>query len=414
MMIRGDQHVDDWAEIAVDYLDGQLDHDTRIMVETHLAECPECAARLRRQQYVVSVLQETALDDPPEDLEYRAIGELVFPSPGGRPVAQPAEAKRLYRTPRWYRTVRAWIPATVAVCALLAAVVGYGIAKSNSDANLATDSARTGGTAAAATTAAPSALSEAAGTGSPQDMTTAAPATTTTAGASTLAGAQPNVTFVVTQDPKAMIRALNDAETPVYVAFHAPIDTTGGEPATGTTAAGSETTAPPSGTDTTTAAKTDSTADGGTGTTGPVDGGDITKATLSSDQATALADAIKQFTGLDPLDRTLWISGPTYAVFLPRKDADDLVDLVRSISSTYGLSVTLEGGPPAQAQDVSARLLDQKKMFPVLEANRALQPSTWNYDFTTSTLAPPGQSESLGSTPDADGSHVVLIIWISE
>ena len=99
MMIRGDQHVDDWAEVAVDYLDGRLDPETRLAVESHLAGCPDCAARLRRQQSVVRFLQETALDDPPEDLEYRAIGEMVFPSPGGQPLARPGAVQKLARTP---------------------------------------------------------------------------------------------------------------------------------------------------------------------------------------------------------------------------------------------------------------------------------------------------------------------------
>ncbi len=42
---------------------------------------PSAPSRLRRQQYVVTVLQEAVLADPPEDLEYRSIGELIFPSP---------------------------------------------------------------------------------------------------------------------------------------------------------------------------------------------------------------------------------------------------------------------------------------------------------------------------------------------
>jgi len=94
MIIRGDQHVDDWAEIAVDYLDGQLDHDTRTAVEAHLSGCPDCATRLRRQQYVVSFLQETALDDSPEDLEYRSIGQIIFPSPGEQPVINRSRRRR--------------------------------------------------------------------------------------------------------------------------------------------------------------------------------------------------------------------------------------------------------------------------------------------------------------------------------
>jgi anti-sigma factor RsiW len=73
MMFRGDQHVDDWAEVAVDYLDGRLDEPTKLAVEDHLSGCPDCAARLRRQQYVVSFVQDTVLDEPPED---RSTGPL--------------------------------------------------------------------------------------------------------------------------------------------------------------------------------------------------------------------------------------------------------------------------------------------------------------------------------------------------
>jgi len=149
-MFRGDQHVDDWPEFAVDYLDGQLDQETRMAVERHLSTCPDCTARLHRQQSVVKLLQETPLYDPPEDLEYRAIGELVFPSPGGQPVGRPAELDKPYRTPKWQRTLRTWLPASVAVVALLAAVVGYGIARSGSGAEVAINSDRAAGPVTAA------------------------------------------------------------------------------------------------------------------------------------------------------------------------------------------------------------------------------------------------------------------------
>jgi anti-sigma factor RsiW len=410
MMIRGDQHVDDWAEVAVDYLDGQLDQDTRLAVEAHLSGCPDCAARLRKQQYVVRFLQESVLDDPPQDLEYRSMGEMIFPSPGGETIARPAEVKKPARTPRWYRELRAWAIPVVAFVALVGAVVGYSVARSGSDATIATSADRvvagTATTAAAsATTAAPS---EASAAGAIQTMTTAG-ATTTTA----LLTATPSTdatfsTLAATQDPKAMVRALETAQAPSFVSFQTaaatpPVDdqgTTGTLAPTGTTAAdGTETTVP--GTPTTAGAP-DTTIAAGAGTT--------TDGTVSADQAAALLNEIKQFTGLEPVDQSLWLGGPTFAVFLPREDAAELVDLVRSISSSFGLTVSLEGTPPAQDQQASTRLLEHKDSFPVLAAQRALQPSTLNYDFTTSTLGP-GSAKAL---PDGAGTHVIVIIWIAQ
>jgi hypothetical protein len=405
MMIRGDQHLDDWTEIAVDYLDGLLDQDTRLMVEAHLSGCPECAARLGRQQYVVTVLQEAALVDPPENLEYRSIGGLIFPSPGAEPVNRPVEDKKVYRTPRWFRAFRAWIPATVAVCALLAAVVGYGIARSNSGANVASDSLQvaTSIAAGASTTAGAAALGETSPTGPGQSMTTAAPAvTTTTAQAGSVdSSAKTLNTFAPTEDPRAMVSALESAQAPTYVAFRtsAPSVDDGGA-TTDTTVAATDSTAAPATTDTTAAGA-----------------GSATGGTLTAEQASALVDEIKQFTGLDPVERTLWISGPTFAVYLPRQDAAELVDLIRSMSSSFGLTVSLEGAPPSYAETVCAELLQHKGFFPILEAGRSLQPSTWNYDFTTSTLgggSGDGSSPSAESLPDADGSHVLVIIWIAE
>jgi anti-sigma factor RsiW len=409
MMIRGDQHVDDWTEVAVDYLDGQLDQDTRLAVEAHLSGCPECAARLREQQYVVRFLQESVLDDPPQDLEYRSIGELVFPSPGGETVSRPVEIKKPAPAPRWYRELRAWAIPVVAFIALIGAVVGYGIARSGSDANLVTSADRAVGAsptaAASATTAAAS--SEAGLAGAVQTMTTAAGATTTTA----LLTAAPSTdatfsTLAATQDPKAMVRALETAQAPTFVSFRTavatpPVDdqgTTGTGAPTDTTGAGlTETTVPGA---PTTAGAPDTTVAAGAATT--------TGGTVSAEQANALLNEIKQFTGLEPVDQSLWLGGPTFAAFLPREDAAELVDLVRSISSSFGLAVSLEGTPPAQVQEASARLLEHKGSFPVLAAHRALQPSTWSYDFTTSTLGSPK------SLPDEAGTHVIVVIWIAQ
>jgi len=405
MMIRGDQHVDDWAEVGVDYLDGQLDQDARAAVESHLAGCPECAARLRKQQSVVRFLQETPLYDPPEDLEYRAIGEIVFPSPGGQPLARPVEAARPSRTPGWYRTLRAWIPATVAVVALLAAVVGYGIARSGSGPETAANSSRAAGDlttmAASATTAAPEATMA-----GPAATTTSAGATTSTA----LAAGPPAtdaapVTIVATQDRKTMIRAIESAQTPVYVSFRAPIAAPAGDDQSTTTSAAG-------GADTT-ATETQTTAGGATETTAGAPADTMTLPTVSRSQAASIVQQITGFTGLLPLDESLWLDGPTYAAFLPREDAEELVDLVRSIGVSLGLVVRVEGGPPATAKNSPESLLERKKSFVVLAAQRALQPATWGYDFTTSTLAAGSGEQSGTPMPDEAGTHVIVVIWIA-
>jgi anti-sigma factor RsiW len=413
MMFSGDQHVDDWAEVAVDYLDGQLGQQTRLAVEAHLAGCPECAARLRKQQYVVKFLQETILDDPPEDLEYHSIGELVFPSPGGQPLAPPVAAKKPAVKPHRYRLLRPWIPSAIAVVALIAAVVGYNIARSNSNTNVALDSARVATTVTAVAGAATTeAASEATMAGALAPTTTAGAATTTTALASAAPSTDAQVpTFAATSDPKAMVQALQTAQAPTYVSFQTSVaapaagnltDDTG---STYTTAAGATSTtvaSPP----TTAVATPDTT----------VPSGEVTAGTVSTGQAAALLDQIKQFTGLEPVDKSLWLGGPTFAVFLPRNDAAKLVDLIRSMSSSFGLTVSIDAAPPANTQEACAKLLGLKSTFPVLLSHRAGQPSTWGFDFTTSTLGPTGDGTS-GSTkalPDEDGSHVVVVILIAE
>jgi hypothetical protein len=420
MMIRGDQHVDDWADVAVDYLDGQVDHETRMAVEGHLAGCPDCAARLRKQQSVVRFLQETALDDPPEDLEYRAIGELVFPSPGGQPIAPPVEVDKHYRGPRWQRTLRTWMPATVAVIALLATVVAYSVARSNSGTELGTNADRAAGgvttVAASMTTAAPATTGEATMAGPSATSTTAGAATTTMAVATAPPATEPPAATFATQDRKAMIEALQTVETPAYVSFRAPIDTTGSVGSITTTAAGGTETSAPAATDTTSGAATETTAAPSTDTTAAGAGDGQPLGAVSQEQVQSVCEQITGFTGLQLLDQSLWVGGPTYAAFLPRKDAEKLVDLVRSIGASLGLVVRLEGGPPAAAKSSSERLLEMKRLFPVLAAHRALQPATWGYDFTTSTLSPAStdQSGTTSSTPEQTGTYVILVIWVAE
>ncbi len=166
MMFRGDQHVDDWAGVRRRLSRrATRPRDQGGGRDAISAGCPDCTARLHRQQSVVRFLQETPLYDPPEDLEYRR----------HRRVGVPLSRRTAARTPRGpgealshtqvvsarfgpgYRPPSPW-------CALLAAVVGYGIARSGSGPDVR-DQLRTGRRrrsrppAASATTTAPEATS---------------------------------------------------------------------------------------------------------------------------------------------------------------------------------------------------------------------------------------------------------------
>jgi len=141
---------------------------------------------------------------------------------------------------------------------------------------------------------------------------------------------------------------------------------------------------------------------------------------VSAEQAADVAGQLAQFSGLQPLDRQLWLDGPTYAAYLPRIDCEELVDLVRSIGTSLGLTVMLKFDPPEQAGERVARLLAAKARFPVLEASRAPQPAIWGFNFTTSTLAPEtggpetGGQATTTTLPDEGGKHILLIIYIQQ
>jgi anti-sigma factor RsiW len=418
MTIRGDQHIDEWMEVAVDYLDGRVDAATKAAVEEHLVACPKCAERLRSQQTAVHVLQDALLYDPPEDLEYRTLGELVFPSPGGKPVYEPSGPAELPRGSRLARRLRPWVPVGVAVAALLMAVVGYGIVRSGADqAVTGADVAGTFSTEAKATDT-PEART---------DGLSAVPSTTTAEGAATsVAETAPSTTAAVTAvamtaDRKKMIKELESAQAPTYVAFMAQEATVPSDSQATQTTGTPDTTAPATGTETTSAGGTESTV---TETSAAGSGADTAprlSLAVTPEQAAEVVSQMAEFSGLEPLDESLWLDGPTYAVYLPRIDAEELVDLVRSIGASIGLLVVMRDGPPGYAMKAVAKLMEHKKFFPILEAARAPQPATWGFSFTTSTLvdasgAPAGGTgtgETSSTTlPDQSGDHVLLVIYV--
>ncbi len=403
MMSRGDEHdglgrvpvpvlsghVDDWAEMAVDYLDGRLTPEVKAAVQSHIQECPGCAARLHTQHSVVALLQETYLDDTPVDLEDRVLGEILFPS---QPVSTPRVEERKGWSVTWNKRIRPWLPATIAVVALLAAITGYGVVRS-SDNDLSTEGVTTSQNVAAATDQAAETAARketttvgATDTTAAAATTTAAPAGTTETTAAVAAAGAPEPVVIV--DRKTMAVELRDAQAPAFLTFMAaaPEQSDGsGSGEAGTTVTESA---------------------GETSTTG--------SEAVSAEQAEDVASQITTFTGLEPLDASLWLGGPTFAAYLPRNDAEQLVDLVRSIGASVGLVVGLIVGQPAGTAYAGARLLEHKDELCELLADRSLKPSVVNWSFTTSTL-PPSESEQNGTggmAPDEAGTHVLVVIYV--
>ncbi len=434
MMILGDEHkdrgpmsdgvlsghVDDWEELAVDYLDGVLDPQSKAAVETHLRECPACAARLQTQEKLVAFLEDIDYVEPPARLEDRVLGAIVSP------LSSEPEAGRAPRSVApsrwetfWRRKIVPWVPATVGVVAVLAGIIAFGLARDGvQEATVATADSTIAQdvnvkTPAAATTAAPPAAQPGGGgltalgstaqesadapstTAGAAATTTAAP-TETTAGTLVAEGADTTETTAVTvaaaagpddmdagtvQDAETMIADLKAAGEPVCFALEPP------------------------------------------GSSSEGDGG--TNAGDSHDRAgTAMAQQLTAVTGLEPLDDSLWIDGPTFAAYVPRDQAKQLVELLMSVGASFQYGVvftphsqtTYAGGqgPAPGGVDAFARLMERKAEFVELSAYRTPPPAVTKWSYTTSTLVAAGQAgqEAPAQLPDELGTHVLVVIYL--
>jgi hypothetical protein len=405
--MQNDSESRDLRDPAVDRVKGHVDQATREAIEAHLDQCPACASRLGLQRAVCNFLESTSLAEPPADLEDDVLGEVLFPKKSSQVDTPEKPRAASWWHSRWRGTFKAWIPAAVGVVAVLAAITGYGLlhgsqlgggqVTTTASAALAPSAATEGygpetnqdsaamavtsTTAGALTTTTGGQLSAtgpgAGGSGGPGEVTTtaaagttAAPATTAPAPSTTATLAATATTTEIIRDSKQMVSELKTAGGPVYFVF---------EPAS---LADKE------------AAPTATSAD--------------------------LASQIAQLTGLQPLDPSLDIQGTTFAAYVPRTQASQLVDLLRSIASSLDLTVELALAPV----DVSAArtgieygaILRQKPAeIPELHANRTPQPAVSDWTFTTSTLLPADEAASPPpdwQAPDEDGSHVLVVIYL--
>lgn len=405
-------HMDEWEALAVDYLDGQLDPQTKAAVERHLAGCPACAARMQSQQGALAFLRAIPLEASPAGLEDAVLDEVLFPTaPARTVVGQEADDTSGWST-LWRRKIKPWVPATVAVAAVFIALVSYGVYQSTAsrsadseatttavasvepgpeagdgnargEENLAAGDAHPPNDVAAGQSLGATYTTAAAETTAAPATTTAAAVTTTTAGATTTAAggmttevdtmgatATGNTAVTpdsieITQDRKVMIADLEDAQEPVCFLLESAA---------------------------------------------------VEEGAAKAVAADAAAGQLKELTGLEPLDESLSPDGPLFAAYVPRDDATQLVDLLRSIGASLGLSVGLSTQPPTLMSDLITRLRAATARLPELAASKAPQPAVSGWAFTTSTLAAPGGSAGAQDSQSLAGAatHILVVIWVRD
>jgi anti-sigma factor RsiW len=382
-------HIDDWGEFAVDYLDGRVSPEDKAAIEQHLADCPSCASRMAAQQSVITFLQRTPQEDAPESMEDAVLGELLFPTKLGAPQAFRGRELQSAPRPSWTRRLRPWLPVTAAVAVILIGIVAFGVLRSGANTNVATKDSTTtryateqdataGATVAGATAPGITSTTAAAGVAT----TVLASSASTTAGNTSLSVASAPTAI---RDEKAMVTALKSAPGPAYVSFEAL-------PASGSTS-------------------TDPTA---TATT-LVDGSVAT--TTETIPATSVDDVVSQisaFTGLEQLSPDLSMGGPTFAAFVSHKQLTAFLDLLFSIKSSVKVDLALRMDPEADVSASAGLIVERKAQMPVLEAQVVPQPAIVRYSFTTSTLVPAdaGTIPSDLVTPDDEGTHVLIVIYV--
>jgi anti-sigma factor RsiW len=382
-------HLDDWEELAVDYLDGQLDSETATSVEAHLSDCPACAARLQTQQRLISFLEQIDFEDPPADLENLVLGEALLHSKPVQTVERAFADEPSRWSMLWRRKIVPWAPVTVALVALLVAGLSYGLLRSGGGTSMQAASQTTLSQDAQEKDAEAARIADASAGESADSVTTTAVAATTPmlgAGATIAPSAESTLTttfltysawdFVTTRDKETMIADLEAAGAPAYFVFE--------------------------------------------GTAAPAGGGEEDIAT-----GTAVAEQLTALTGLEPLDESLWLDGPTFAAYVPRDNAKQLVDLLLSIGASFQFSVGLAWQPlSARVGDTQSAgagsnfaplLMERKAEFAELSAHPTPQPAVTPWSFTTSTSAPATDAAGGGTSlllPDEAGTHVLVVIYV--
>ncbi len=394
-------HMDDWAHLVVDYLDGTTDPADQAMIDEHLAGCPACSSRLFGQRETASLLGSVTLAEAPDGLEDRILGELFFPS---TVQALPEPAKPSVSS-LWHRRLRAWVPAAAAVAAVFIGMIVYGLVGTADDQQQASDlqvtstviagQAQPPASAETATVLGAAPQTDAAGT-----ETTAAAMETTTTGSVKIAAAGTEIpaasagsTPVTITSRKAMVEALRTSTGPLFLAL------------TPTASESTDSTA----TTTTTTPSDAGTTDGseGTAVAGAPD------ELITSESAAWVKETVGQiltFTELEPLPESVSSGKPIYVAYLNHDHVSAFVDLLLAIAASVRLDVSMQ----AEADEERDASMIEKHLgeLPLLLSHVLPQPAVARFSFTTSTTAPGQNSDAGSADPDEAGTHVLTVVFL--
>ncbi len=363
-------HLDEWAELAVDYLDGSMDDSTKSAVKDHLETCPDCGRRLAAQRTTLALLAQAPLADAPAGLEAQVLALALRAAEPAR-LTRRAARRRTSRRPRTLLSPAGpWLPAMAGGAAVLALVLALTVSRDPGtlDETMSTAAAVLSSESGPAQTARdagqdlPSATSPevlAAGNG--------AFVTTDSAGASASANARssapPQPTGAYLQDRAAMVSSLSQASAPAYFFF----DT--------------------------------------------VDG-----ALATAEQADTVASELTAATGLRTMDQELSSGVKAFAAYVPREDSAAMVDLLSSICASLQLTACLSLEPGEEVTSWATSMLQDKYSLAELSASPSQPPAATNWLYTTST-SPPTTSGTANAPKatllDEAGTHVLVVIFMA-
>ena len=362
-------HLDDWEELAVDYLDDRLDAGTRAAVEAHLDDCPSCAARLAAQRQVVALIGSDSLAQVPTDLGSEILERVLE-------TTQPTKWMRLLprrNADQPYAHRRGvfspsgpWLPALAGAAAVVVLVLALTITRGPA----ASDDSVTG--------VADVAAAEEGGVDELRDGEAGGPSTTSQVN---LVAASTTISSL----PSAVAEA---SEDPTSFASLRPIGPLlEGREAMATGLAGATTTA--------------------FFFFDPADGEVIT-----DEIADTVAASITSATGLGLVDRVLSSGVKAFAAFVPRDDSAAVVSLLSSIADSHKLSVCLSLDPGSEVSAWADSMLQDESAVPELSASPgATSESEWAY--TTSTASPTSSTTTNtteAASRDDKGTHVLVVI----
>ena len=220
-----------------------------------------------------------------------------------------------------------------------------------------------------------------------------------------------------------MIRALEKAQAPAYVSFRAPLAAPAGD--------GPEHHHEPAGgTDTTADLAAGSTTDAGTRrppASAGQDGhrtaaGAATRPLSLRSKPPASSTRSPASPGCEPARRVsvAWRTRPSPCI-LPREDAAELVDLVRSIGFSFGLhGQSQRARPPGDGPSsiCAERLLEHKRVVPGARCPTGVAAVPSGATISPRPPWRPTRARRRRTArvplPDEAGTHVIVVIWIAE